>query len=523
MRNMKRLLLFQFLLMNTTAFCQRHDFVWLLGGGFTNLTIADTLFHTNELNFNYYPHQTNRFYRKFPYLEWGTGAICNKTGQLRYVSNGCWIADDKDRIVSGSDSLATWPFYLNGYPLSNPMNECVFLQNPVDTNLFYLFYQDAFPTNDPNYYGAGTANQLFATIQYNPITDSSVCLKKYQYLLSDTVLPNTTATVRHANGRDWWLVKGRVFSNKYYVMLLDSTGPHLHHVSNTTDSNETNCNNCHPAFSPDGSKYAYYSRLGGIKLYDFDRCTGELFFKTKTQLFDTTDAFAAWGCSVQFSPDSKLLYVTTGLGIYQYEADSVNLDATKICVWKPFTLHPTPSFGNMQTGPDGKIYVSANGQALYYHVINEPNLRDTFCDIKLYVPLPAYINSILPYYPNYRLGPINGSACDTLGIDTIIIEPVDTLTNIGELPYRNDKLLKLYPVPANNYAVAEYADVVWENYRDLYIEVLDINGIAVYRKRLPEYSAMQVLSLETFAEGMYVILLKSEKGILSVRKMQVVR
>ncbi len=521
---MKNCLLHIFLAVTYISQAQKHDFVWIMGGGGTGVTAADSIFYVNTFDFNYYPTQVHNYFKDGASFNFGAGGICTYRGELSYTSDGCRIRDDKNRVVTNSDSLAWFPYYLNhgNPPTYNPVGIAFFLPHPNDTTLYYLFYQEGFPTNDPNYYGGGSNFQYYVPVKYYAQQDSSAVLQRKQVLIADTILPNTTAAVRHANGRDWWLVKGRVFSKKYYVMLLDSTGPHLHHITITTDTNDVNCNNCHAAFSPDGSKYAYYNRLTGLKLYDFDRCTGELYFKTKTQLSDTSDAYS-WGCSVQFSPDSKLLYVTTGLGIYQYEADSVNLDATRICVWKPFTVTPTPSFMNMQTGADGKIYVCPNGSALYYHSINSPNERDTLCDVSVYHPLTSYIHLTFPYFPNYRLGPINGSVCDTLGIDTVIIEPVDTLTNVRELPYRNDKLLRIYPVPANNYAVAEYADVVWENYKDLYIEVLDINGTTTYRKRLPEYSAMQVLPLETFAEGMYVVLLKSEKGILSVRKMQVVR
>lgn len=51
------------------------------------------------------------------------------------------------------------------------------------------------------------------------------------------------------------------------------------------------------------------------------------------------------------------------------------------------------------------------------HVINRPNLRGLECDLKQhFIEFPnPYGNP--PNHPNFRLGPLDGSPCDTLGID----------------------------------------------------------------------------------------------------------
>ena len=71
----------------------------------------------------------------------------------------------------------------------------------------------------------------------------------------------------------------------------------------------------------------------------------------------------------------------------------------------------------MQHGPDGKIYIWA-GDTRYMHVIEFPNRRGEACQVRQRaINLPAEVFAANLYYPNYRLGPIDGSACDSLGID----------------------------------------------------------------------------------------------------------
>ena len=52
------------------------------------------------------------------------------------------------------------------------------------------------------------------------------------------------------------------------------------------------------------------------------------------------------------------------------------------------------------------------------HVMNFPNRQGIQCDFRQRaIELPYYTFGANAYYPNYRLGPVDGSSCDTLGID----------------------------------------------------------------------------------------------------------
>jgi hypothetical protein len=73
----------------------------------------------------------------------------------------------------------------------------------------------------------------------------------------------------------------------------------------------------------------------------------------------------------------------------------------------------------MQHGPDGKIYIWA-GDTHYMHVIEFPDRKGIDCTVRQRaIELPSEVFGANIYYPNYRLGPIDGSICDSLGIDNI--------------------------------------------------------------------------------------------------------
>ena len=75
-------------------------------------------------------------------------------------------------------------------------------------------------------------------------------------------------------------------------------------------------------------------------------------------------------------------------------------------------------FGMMQRGPDDKIYNVATGQGLGIHIIHNPNEKGLACNFEHRgIILPTYVYHTVPNHNTLRLGPIDGSSCDTLGID----------------------------------------------------------------------------------------------------------
>ena len=97
------------------------------------------------------------------------------------------------------------------------------------------------------------------------------------------------------------------------------------------------------------------------------------------------------------------------------------------------------SFVQMYRDPFGRIYIAPQASEPYLHLVgpgdNEPDAaRVAFEGLRL----PRRIQRTIPHYPNYALGPLSGSACDTLMI-----------TGTAPVPSGMARL-RLYPNPTQN-------------------------------------------------------------------------
>jgi hypothetical protein len=55
------------------------------------------------------------------------------------------------------------------------------------------------------------------------------------------------------------------------------------------------------------------------------------------------------------------------------------------------------------------------GSNIYLHRINSPNAKGSKCNfIQRDIELPNRHSGILPYFPNFKLGPVIGSSCDSI-------------------------------------------------------------------------------------------------------------
>ena len=90
-------------------------------------------------------------------------------------------------------------------------------------------------------------------------------------------------------------------------------------------------------------------------------------------------------------------------------------------------------FNLMQLAPNGKIYITVpSTRSRHLHMIDQPDSLGVACNvIQRGLELPYYHWFNMPSFPNYRLGPLAGSPCDTLGpIASFTYEDTDTTAQI---------------------------------------------------------------------------------------------
>ena len=333
-----------------------------------------------------------------------------KNGQLRNKNH---------LVMQNGDSLICLGWY----------HDILIVPKSVTDSTFYIF-------------NAGVSGPYFGL--YYSIVDlklnnglGSVTQKNIQ--LDTTATKDALMAVKHGNGKDWWLVTRKwdyyswSYNNAFYVYLVDSNGIYPLPVQNVGALRASNGGEI--AFNSNGTKMVE-SDLGNlIELYDFDRCTGTISNPVNIEMPSTTGPYNFY-FSTAFSGTSQFLYVmsiiaTNEAKIFQYNLQAMNISATKTLV---ATISDSASCAMMKLAPDGKIYVGAwtdlpgsgypYSQSFYnvvnsnLSVINYPDSAGAACDFQLFsFPLGGHRTYRgLPHNPNYEMGPLIGSPCDTLTV-----------------------------------------------------------------------------------------------------------
>lgn len=236
--------------------------------------------------------------------------------------------------------------------------------------------------------------------------------------------------VQHANGRDWWFLQ--YTEDKLMSFLVSPSGITLSHTQQLPYSFQL-VKGGRSAYRPDGSQIAAYrfsiDSLGSeLIIMDFDRCSGEV---SEVRLQYRQDlGMAAFNNGVEYSPSGQYLYLSTKDTIFQFDTWASDVFSTEqaVMVWdssysQPPTVPPPVgqnknSFNQLQRGPDNKIYIAGGFQGYSMHIIHDPDKAGVECNGEVdAIRLKTYYTSTMPTFNTLRLGPIDGGACDTLGID----------------------------------------------------------------------------------------------------------
>ncbi|MFZ1424792.1 MAG: PKD domain-containing protein [Saprospiraceae bacterium] len=402
---------------------QKFDFNWIFGYDFSD-NPSDTIEGINILEFDTpsgNPLVSFNPFIKSDFHNYGC-SISDRNGKFLFCFDGYNVEDYRYNYITNSRQVCPdedCDFLMQGSTIiPKPGNDTVYYLLYEQDEVIFLNSSASVMANFFNY------SELVETYNHNGIV-LKIIRKK---VLNDTLDTGKVAYCKHANGRDWWaLVPGRI-SNKYYTILIDPIGVKLINIQEVGD--KRNYGDGFACFSPNGKFYVIgtkdvHDEWSGSEFdfYQFDRNTGKL---SKHQNFkiDSTESISV-GCA--FSASNEILYICSGQVLYQYPIVNGQLNARiEIARYDGYLSHlfdniygPT-YFGQLQLGPDDRIYCNSNFiQTRHLHVINRPNILGKSCDFRQHtIPFPS-IKKTMPYYPNYRLGPIDDSISDTLGINNI--------------------------------------------------------------------------------------------------------
>ncbi|MFZ4635386.1 MAG: PKD domain-containing protein [Saprospiraceae bacterium] len=342
-------------------------------------------------------------------------SLADHYGNQAFYFNGKYILGGGNTFMTNGSNMSM--------PSSSVHQKAVGLPLPNDDHKYILIHKDinAFPSLQ----ALASFRLLYSIITFPPEGGYGAVTEKRTLVLEDTMHAGHMTACKHANGRDWWVLSKKLYSDTTYVFMVTPEGMKLSHIQEIGTYNHIE-DFGEAKFSPNGQKYCatyastYNDSTTYVHVFDFDRCSGLL---SSEQIFTLPESTLSSGAA--FSPNSRFLYLPLKFRLYQVDLQAPVPDTMLIDFWDGTYYKRNnywcPTFwGPMLNGPDGRLY-SANYtcSTQYLNVIEEPNLPGALCHPRQKgIVMPTQHGSP-PNFPHYRLGPEDGSACDTLGINNV--------------------------------------------------------------------------------------------------------
>ncbi|MCW1147557.1 T9SS type B sorting domain-containing protein [Flavobacterium lacisediminis] len=289
----------------------------------------------------------------------GCATISNSSGQLLFYTDGVTVYNKNHTIMVNGTGLL-------GH--SSSMQSATIVPKPGSSNLFYIFTTDA--ETLPNGF-------RYSVVDMN-LDGGNGAVTSAKNILVYTPTTESLGITKHANGIDFWVVTHEWNNNNFNAHLLTASGLSSVPVTTSIGLPISGGSGFEAAgslkLSPSGSKLAITSVSDFAQLYDFDANTGVL----SNVITLTTEAGELSG--IAFSPDESLLYISNSFGkIHQFNLNAADIPNSIITIYNGGWI---PPIGQMQVGPDNKIYVAVNNRTKL-GVINNPNILGLGCNFVL--------------------------------------------------------------------------------------------------------------------------------------------
>ena len=436
--------IFCLLVLPQIAFGQKHDYIWLAGDA--NL-LGDTTRGGSIINFHFNPPKTTYNYRELNFRTCNA-SISDADGNLLFYTNGCAIAGANDEILKNGDSLNLGNVYdakcgQDGYYTSGYQSVLI-LPMPDSKNEYYLFHKKIIYTYNP--FDIKVDKLYYSMINMEQNNEKGYVVAKNIEIMNNDIAYGQLTAVKHANGKDWWLVTPKDDSNTFYFFLFTKDGIVDTLIQTIGLKPPVNASGgIQMVFSPDGTKMFRTNPQKAVMVYDFDRSLGQFtgFSTIEVDYKNYPDAVTTW-CGI--SPNSRYLYVTTALYVFQFDLWSSDISASQqvVAEWDGFKDPIGTTFAACQLGPDCKIYI-VTIDSKYYHVINNPDEPGLACNVTQHsFVFPTSTGASIPNFPNYRLGPIDnpGLPCSPVVSTTT---PPTPLPAFSVFPNPVSTTLKIVP------------------------------------------------------------------------------
>jgi hypothetical protein len=475
----KTFLVFMLFFLQTKVQSQGITNQWYLGyGAFNNQSI--------KINFKNDSLIIDSVQRKMSFLDLNA-SICDSHGKMMFYTNGGWIANATNDTMLNGNNLAPGPYASQWkYDGFRIVQGGLIIPFPADSSKFYLFHETVYFDSVSNI--IPSLYLFYSTIDMTQDSGLGKVVQKNLVALSDSLIIGELTACKHANGRDWWVFTHQNNSDLFFKFLITPqgiSGPYLQNIG----SIEKPSGPGQTCFSPNGKKFARYTPLDDIDIYDFDRCSGILSNYVHIPIND-----GAFCGGLAFSNNSKYLYVSSQDYVYQFNVNDTNVEMSKdtVAIFDNFPSHPLfkTRFYLAQLAPNGKIYISTPSGYHYLHVINYPDSAGNSCNLVQHgIDTKAYNAYTIPNHPNYFLRADSGSVCDTLMLSSNLNQ-----TNLDKL------LISVFPNPANELFIINLNHPSKQREQ---FNLYNSFGEVVLRKNLSPFTKASPIPIDNLKSGIY--------------------
>jgi len=322
-------------------------------------------------------------------------SIADSNGNLLLYFNNDRILNGSHLLIENGDSLKLHTSATQGN---------LVLPVPENPSKYYLFYISL----------SLTSRIRHAVVDMSLNNGLGKVIIKNKKLWSQDITEKLQA-VKHANGRDWWIVVHEILSRNFVIFKLTQDG--------ITDTLVQSIGPVIPygeivgqmKLSRQGDKLVWADAYGRLAVSKFDRCTGA-FYAWQQLLYSFPDGF--YGCELSYS--GNVCYVNESRQhntIYQFDLTATDIVGSATIVYVDSVGHA--AIEQFQIGPDKKIYIAnrtvnvpKDSFNTHLTVIAQPESLGMACLVQ---PYSFSLNNResyngLPNMPNYNLGPLRDKA-----------------------------------------------------------------------------------------------------------------